>query len=236
MRFEIRAGGTFLILLGLLGLSGSVFVLGLVSGYEMGSQAREEANRVATVYPLESPAATPSPAEAALNPVPSAPAATPSPGSLVASASKPVHPPVAPPRNPLTGAEKKTTPAINEPATPASESEAGEPTAAPTHFAPPSPAKVVSNAVPPRPRSKPYNIQIEAVMDHTGAEQMAGRLRQLGYQATITESDIGGRTWYRVRVGPYGTEEEAREAEQKLRERYESTFGGGARTPASSGD
>ena len=46
MRFEIRAGGGFLILAGLVGLSGAVFALGLVAGYEMARQnaARRESN------------------------------------------------------------------------------------------------------------------------------------------------------------------------------------------------
>ena len=35
MRFEIKAGGGFLILLGLVGLSGAVFLLGLVAGNYM---------------------------------------------------------------------------------------------------------------------------------------------------------------------------------------------------------
>src|SRR5208282_6927739 len=84
MRFEIRTGGAFMILIGLGLLSGSVFLLGLVAGYEMGHQ--QEGNRqFASVYPLPAPpAAASSPstgavapgaaAEAAPAPVSSAPA------------------------------------------------------------------------------------------------------------------------------------------------------------------
>src|SRR5208282_2637846 len=78
MRFEIRTGGALMILIGLGLLSGSVFLLGLVAGYEMGHQ--QEGNRqFASVYPLPAPpAAASSPstgAEAVPAPVSSAPAA-----------------------------------------------------------------------------------------------------------------------------------------------------------------
>ena len=58
MRFEIRAGGAFAILVGLGLLSGSVFLLGLVAGYEMGQQQQESNRQFATVYPLQAPGAT----------------------------------------------------------------------------------------------------------------------------------------------------------------------------------
>jgi DedD protein len=70
MRFEIRAGGAFLILLGLLGLSCVVFALGLVAGYEMARQTAPETVQQAGVYPVPSPpAAEASPSAAqAMNP------------------------------------------------------------------------------------------------------------------------------------------------------------------------
>jgi DedD protein len=70
MRFEIRAGGAFLILLGLLGLSCVVFALGLVAGYEMARQTAPETVQQAGVYPVPSPPAAEAspPAAQAMNP------------------------------------------------------------------------------------------------------------------------------------------------------------------------
>src|SRR5580704_460732 len=54
MRFEIGIGGGIVIGIGLLALSGGVFCLGLIGGYEIASQ--EQHNRdVAAVYPLPAP-------------------------------------------------------------------------------------------------------------------------------------------------------------------------------------
>src|ERR1700674_5589265 len=55
MRFEIRAGGGILILAGLVGLSGAVFALGLVAGYEMARQTQPDVNQISSTYPLPNP-------------------------------------------------------------------------------------------------------------------------------------------------------------------------------------
>src|SRR5271167_2270955 len=57
MRFEIRAGGAFLILLGLVALSGAVFALGLVAGYEMARQNQPDLSQISSTYPLPNPPA-----------------------------------------------------------------------------------------------------------------------------------------------------------------------------------
>ena len=61
MRFEIRAGGGFLILLGLVGLSGAVFALGLVAGYEMARQNQPDLSQISSTYPLPNPPEKPAP-------------------------------------------------------------------------------------------------------------------------------------------------------------------------------
>ena len=61
-------------------------------------------------------------------------------------------------------------------------------------------------------------------MDRTGADAMVAKLRHLGYDTYIVETEIAGQTWYRVRVGPYATEEEARAAEQRLHAQYTGAF------------
>ncbi len=61
MRFEIRAGGGFLILVGLVGLSAGVFGLGLVAGYEMARGNTPDLNQISSTYPLPSPPEKPAP-------------------------------------------------------------------------------------------------------------------------------------------------------------------------------
>ena len=104
MRFEMRAGGLFAILLGLGFLSGAVFLLGLVAGYEMGRQQESSNQQYATVYPVPAPPAAAASASIGATPLSAAAAATPQvspmePGSgpvtPVAEASPPAA--VAPP-------------------------------------------------------------------------------------------------------------------------------------------
>ena len=71
---------------------------------------------------------------------------------------------------------------------------------------------------------KPFNIQIDAVMDRGGAEQMTTRLQKLGYRAFMVPTNISGQTWWRVRVGPYPSQDEASAAEQELRTKYRDAY------------
>ena len=57
MRFEIRAGGVFVILIGLVALSGAVFFLGVMAGNEIAKQNIPDQSQVSSVFPLPSPPA-----------------------------------------------------------------------------------------------------------------------------------------------------------------------------------
>ncbi len=221
MRFEVRAGGALAILVGLGALSGAVFLLGLVAGYEMARQ-QESNQQFAAVYPLPSPAAAePSPSPS--TELGSVGALTSTPASIASPAVASGPQVIAPAAN--------STPEIAAPsptaATPPPLVAAKPPPArssaasfdAPADSVGARPEREVVSA-PPSSRRKPYSIQIEAVMDRAGAEGMVAKLRRLGYSAYIIETMIGGRTWYRVRVGPYATEQEASEAEGKLHQQY----------------
>lgn len=54
MRFEVKAGGVAAILFAMTLLSGAVFVLGLLAGYDVGRQAQIDTAQLATSYPLQS--------------------------------------------------------------------------------------------------------------------------------------------------------------------------------------
>ncbi len=229
MRFEIRAGGGFLILLGLVGLSGAVFALGLVAGYEMARQKQPDLNQISSTYPLPNPP----PAEEKPAPVAEmspAAVASPSLASAPAPTAAPIKPP-APAVGEISPAVRTSHPAVaslkpppeapagNRPAPgnePGNENESGEESE--TASAPAAPARAVA------PGAKPYNIQIEAVMDKSGADEMVSRLKTLGYSAQEIKVALNGQTWYRVRIGPYASADEANAAQNKLREQYRQAY------------
>ena len=220
MRFEIRAGGGVLILFGLIGLSGAVFALGLVAGYEMARQSQPDMSQISSTYPLPNPPENPAPVSEM------SPAAEASRAVVAAPFPRPV--PIKPPEpafgeshpasrtSPATVARVKPPPAAPAVARPATEDEPSDedsetdsaPAAAP-HLA---------------PGAKPYNIQIEAVMDKSGADEMVARLKDLGYNAQESKVAMNGQTWYRVRVGPYASAEEATAAENELHDKYKQAY------------
>jgi cell division septation protein DedD len=219
MRFEIRAGGGFLILAGLVGLSGAVFALGLVAGYEMARQTQPDVSQISSTYPLPnppeklppvsemSPAAAASPAVASVPPAPHVSIKTP------ASAIGEAHPAA---RTSPAAVARIRPPAVAPAANPPSDEDTEDDTeeaSAPT--APP-------RALPPG--SKGYNIQIEAVMDKSGADEMVSRLKGLGYNAQEVKTALNGGVWYRVRVGPYASADEANAAQNQLREQYKQAY------------
>jgi septal ring-binding cell division protein DamX len=226
MRFEIRAGGTFLILAGLLGLSGAVFGLGLVAGYEMASKSQPDLNQISSTYPLPNSSEKPAPVAEM-----SAPAAAPSPAIAVAP-----PPPVAAPIKPPAPVAREETPAPRM--SPAAVARARPPAIAPaanppadddedadeTDTAAAAPSAPVRSPRTLPPGAHPYNIQIEAVMDKSGADEMVSRLRSLGYNAQETTIQLSGETWYRVRVGPYASADEATAAQNRLREQYKQAY------------
>src|SRR5271167_2983868 len=166
MRFEIRAGGGFLILVGLVGLSAGVFGLGLVAGYEMARGNTPDLNQISSTYPLSSPPEKPAP----VSEMSSSAAASPSVASGPAAA--PIKPPApeigeaspAARTSPATVARLKTpaeAPAASSSATDEDDTADDSETAA----APPAQLP----ALPPGTRG--FNIQIQALMDKSAADE-----------------------------------------------------------------
>ena len=155
MRFEIRAGGAFLILVGLVGLSGGVFALGLVAGYEMARRNQPDLNQISSTYPLpKSPAPDEKPAP--VSEMSGAAVASPAVASAPpAEANKPPPEPAlgeeapAAPPSPATVARVKPpaeAPAASRPAPAAEDEDTDEDTE--TASAPPAPRRR-------RPRCRP---------------------------------------------------------------------------------
>ena len=70
----------------------------------------------------------------------------------------------------------------------------------------------------PRPSGLKYMIQAISTSSQTDASDARGKLMTSGFPAGIFEANLGERgRWYRVYVGPYDTEEDARAALEDVR-------------------
>lgn len=244
MRFEVKAGGVVAILMGLAALSGAVFLMGLRAGYDIAHESQTDADKVATDYPLTvTPPSSAAPAPGAQTPaasassglvegpVPDAPEQPAAASTAVAhqpppAATRPAlasNPP--PPRNPVA---RPKPPRVIAPPVPADLPPEGLPP-------PEEPVAVPVTAPPAHPGHKPFNIEIQAAMDSTSANQMVKRLQALGYRPHLAPTPINGATWYKVEVGPYATQAEAATAEAELRQKYNGTYGRGG-APAQAAD
>lgn len=68
-----------------------------------------------------------------------------------------------------------------------------------------------------------WSVQVNAFPDERSAQIWVDRLKNKGYKAYMVEGNIKGRSWYRVRVGRYGTREEAEKVEEQLKSRENLT-------------
>lgn len=220
MRFEVKTGGIIAILFGLTALSGAVFLMGLRAGYDIAQESQTAADKVATEYPLTAPP----PPFAAQTTSAQAPAATATSGLVEGPVpAAPANPPAAP--APIA---RKPVLASN-PQPPANAVARPQPSGVTTAPAVP-PEEAPEEAAPPPVHAarKPFNIEIQAAMDSTSANQMVKRLQALGYQPHVAPTQLNGATWYKVEVGPYATKVEAAAAEAELRQKYNAAYGLGA--------
>ena len=67
------------------------------------------------------------------------------------------------------------------------------------------------------PTQPPWTVQIAAHRTRVTADSMAAELKTRGHQAYVTSGELSGKTFYRVRVGRYGTRQEALAALQRLK-------------------
>jgi cell division septation protein DedD len=62
-----------------------------------------------------------------------------------------------------------------------------------------------------------WYVQVNALPDENSAKIWVDRLRKKGYKAYLSEARVNGKVWYRVRVGQYGSREEAEKMEGTLK-------------------
>jgi cell division septation protein DedD len=66
-----------------------------------------------------------------------------------------------------------------------------------------------------------FAVQIAASRTRQKAEELRTIWQDRGYTAYVVETDIpGSGRYYRVRVGPFGTQEEAREVASNMQSRF----------------
>lgn len=93
--------------------------------------------------------------------------------------------------------------------------------------APRTPVAVVPVSIPaspaaPAPAPSPdglFAVQVGAFASRARAESLRETLAREGDPASVTEAEVGGDVFYRVRVGPYADRQAARGAAQRLASR-----------------
>jgi cell division protein FtsN len=71
---------------------------------------------------------------------------------------------------------------------------------------------------PPAATAQNYWVQIGAFQNFTDADELKAELAMLGFPALIETVTIEGQTWYRVRSGPFPTQEDAKAAQLQFQE------------------
>lgn len=94
----------------------------------------------------------------------------------------------------------------------------------------------VSAAVKPEPETETYQpkedysgyegfvVQTGSYSSYEFAEMMAEKYRNRDYPAFVTTVDIEGVTYYRLRIGVYETQEEAKQIGELLVDRYSAEY------------
>jgi len=72
------------------------------------------------------------------------------------------------------------------------------------------------------PSSK-FTLQLSSFQDKKEADTFLGTIKAAGYAAYITEADVSGKTFYRVRLGNYRTLEAANDAKVDVEKTLKKT-------------
>jgi len=73
-----------------------------------------------------------------------------------------------------------------------------------------------------QPSSK-FTLQLSSFQDKKEADTFLGTIKAAGYAAYITEADVSGKTFYRVRLGNYRTLEAANDAKVDVEKTLKKT-------------
>ncbi|BCU06895.1 SPOR domain-containing protein [Allochromatium tepidum] len=118
--------------------------------------------------------------------------------------------PIREPASPTVTPPRETRPAT-QPPTPRTQTQAPKPTQPPrtaqqpAQAPPPKPEAPVSLPEPPRSRADglpSWVVQVSSLGSPEAAGKLADRLKQAGFSAFVERAEVGGKIYYRVRVGP----------------------------------
>ncbi len=68
-----------------------------------------------------------------------------------------------------------------------------------------------------------WSVQVNALAREENAHSLVKRIKNKGYDAFVVSHKIDGRTWYRVRVGQFATQKEAKQLLRILLEQKKYT-------------
>lgn len=104
---------------------------------------------------------------------------------------------------------------------PGDEEETAAATPAPAPPTPsPSPTPARPKPAEPRVASGQLVIQVFSTADVDQAESVRGRLVKGGHKAYLSPVQVGGRTMYRVRIGPFDSRDQAQKVAEQVRKGY----------------
>jgi DedD protein len=116
---------------------------------------------------------------------------------------------------PAARSPSSTTPASAQPARPAE--------ARPADAAKPARAEVTepehTEPHADKKQSARFTLQLSSFQDRAEADAFFQKLRQTGQEPYVTESEVDGQTWYRVRIGRYPSYDAAIEAKMDFEKR-----------------
>jgi septal ring-binding cell division protein DamX len=188
-----------------------IFLFGVHVGKE--TQVRKTVQQGRTV---RIPVAMPDTERSSLPQTPTEVLPSPVPPSPPRLPNEPVTAATLQPRQPLLAPERPKVSA--SPATPQA-----------TTQVPPSVSanKVVASPVEKKPPVQPapkgrWSVQVHATPQQGTAQDIARRLREQGYTPVVSRITRQGTAWYRVRVGSFANEEQAKEIVARFRR--EGTF------------
>ena len=122
-----------------------------------------------------------------------------------------------------------TAVSVEEVSEPVYEAPAGEPVADSEEVRPSAPPAADRIPVAPPPMARDdgmpsYVTQVASLGTAASAEELAGKLRGEGYSAFVEPAEVGGRTYYRVRVGPEVDRARADKTAAELGRKYKGPF------------
>ncbi len=77
-----------------------------------------------------------------------------------------------------------------------------------------------SQYMPRQPQGTGYTVQVASTTGQADARRLIDLYTKRGYEPFITQTNIGGVTYYRIRIGEFQTLSDAKQLKQELSDRF----------------